>query len=194
MALIEEFTEIFNENIIREGKDKLYQFLINSDFFTAPASTRYHNAFSGGLVAHSINVYNCLKDFLSREFVQTNYNINIDDDGIALIGLMHDICKVNTYKPSTRNVKDEKGIWQKVPTYEYDDKLPYGHGEKSVYILSGFVRLTREEAFAIRFHMGFSGTEDKYMVGNAMEQFPLALALSVADMESAFVLEGKDKV
>ena len=78
-----------------------------------------------------------------------------------------------------------------MPTYNFDDPLPYGHGEKSVYILSGFMRLSREEAFAIRFHMGFSGQEDKGSVGKAFEKFPLAFALSVADMEATYFLEGK---
>ena len=88
-------------------------------------------------------------------------------------------------------VKDENGVWQKVPFYQFDDPMPYGHGEKSVYILSGFMRLSREEAFAIRYHMGFSGNEDKGSVGKVFEQFPLAFALSVADMEATYFLEGK---
>ena len=102
-----------------------------------------------------------------------------------------DVCKINFYKAGTRNVKDENGVWQKVPTYEIDDKLPYGHGEKSVYILSGYMRLTREEAFAIRYHMGFAGDEDARNVGKAFEMFPLGFALSVADMEATYFLEGK---
>ena len=99
---------------------------------------------------------------------------------------------MNFYKPGFRNVKDDNGVWQKVPTYEIDDKLPYGHGEKSVYMISGFMRLTREEAFAIRYHMGFSGDEPARNVGAAFEMFPLAFALSTADMEATFFLEGKN--
>ena len=86
-------------------------------------------------------------------------------------------------------VKDENGKWQTVPTYEFDDKLPYGHGEKSVYIISGFMRLSREEAFAIRYHMGYSGTEDARNVSKAFEAFPLSFALSTADMEATFLME-----
>ena len=107
--------------------------------------------------------------------------------------MLHDLCKINCYKAGTRNVKDENGIWQSVPTYEYDDRLPYGHGEKSVYIITGFMKLTREEAFAIRYHMGFSGCEEKRNVGDAFEQFPLAFALNTADMEATYFLEGKKK-
>ena len=95
------------------------------------------------------------------------------------------------YKRSTRNVKDASGVWKSVPTYEFADDLPYGHGEKSVYIITGFMKLTREEAFAIRYHMGFSGIEDKRSISEAFEMFPLAFALSVADMEATFFMEGK---
>ena len=108
------------------------------------------------------------------------------------MALLHDLCKINCYKPGFRNVKDESGTWIKVPTFEYDDKMPYGHGEKSVYIINGFMRLSREEAFAIRYHMGFSGTEDARNVGNAFEMYPLAFALSTADMEATYFIEGKN--
>ena len=90
-------------------------------------------------------------------------------------------------------MKGEDGKWTKVPTYQYEDPLPYGHGEKSVYVVNGFLRLTREEAFAIRYHMGFSGNEDARQVGNAFQMYPLAFCLSVADMEATYFLEGEDK-
>ena len=110
---------------------------------------------------------------------------------MALVALLHDICKMNFYEVSMRNAKNEQtGQWEKVPYYTINDKLPYGHGEKSVYIVSGFMRLTREEAFAIRYHMGFSGIEDRNVIGRAFEMFPLAFALSVADMEASYYLEG----
>ena len=95
------------------------------------------------------------------------------------------------WKEGTRNVK-ENGQWKQVPTFEYNDTLPYGHGEKSVYMISGYMRLTREEAFAIRYHMGFSGSEDARNVGAAFEMFPLAFALSTADMEATYFIEGKN--
>ena len=117
--------------------------------------------------------------------------MNFTEETLAIAALLHDICKVNIYKPGTRNVKDESGTWKSVPTYTFEDKLPYGHGEKSVYIISGYMKLTREEAFAIRYHMGFSSTDDERNVGAAFEMFPLAYALSVADSEAAFFIEGK---
>ena len=188
----ERFLKIFEETITREGADKLLDFLMNgSDFFTAPASTRYHGAYEGGLLEHSLNVYDCLKDILARPRMKEVYGLEYSEESIALVALLHDVCKVNFYKASTRNVKDENGRWTTVPYYTIEDTLPYGHGEKSAYIVSAYVRLTREEAFAIRYHMGFSGTEDVGNVGKALEMFPLAYALVCADMEAAFLVEGK---
>ena len=178
----ERFIDIYNTIIKREGADKLLDYLLSksSDFFVAPASARYHCAFEGGLLEHSLNVYDCLKDYLQRQRTKAIYHISYDDESIAIAALLHDACKINCYKKGTRNVKDEKGVWQSVPTFDYEDALPYGHGEKSVYIITGFMKLTRDEAFAIRYHMGFSGTEDKRNIGDAFEQYPLAFALSTA--------------
>ena len=187
----ERFLQIFQEKITREGADKLLEFLQKSDFFTAPASTRYHGAYEGGLLQHSLNVYDCLVDILSRPRMKELYGVEYSDESIAIAALLHDICKVNFYKTSFRNVKDENGKWVSAPYYTIEDNLPYGHGEKSVYIVSGFMRLTRDEAFAIRYHMGFSGTEDPGNVGRALEMFPLAYATCCADMEAAFLMEGK---
>lgn len=191
----ERFIEIYNTYIQREGADKLLEYLLSksSDFFTAPASTRFHGAYEGGLLEHSLNVYECLNDYLARDRVRNTYMLEYEPESIAIVALLHDLCKINCYKAGTRNVKDENGVWKSVPTYEYDDRLPYGHGEKSVYIITGFMKLTREEAFAIRFHMGFSGVEEKRNVGDAFEQFPLAFALNTADMEATYFLEGKKK-
>lgn len=187
----ELFMETYSKMITREGADKLLAYLDEkSDFFKAPSSTRFHGSYPGGLVEHSLNVYTCLKDYLSRETVKTKYKMNYSDESIALTSLLHDVCKIDTYKEGFRNAQREDGSWHKVPTYTYNDKLPYGHGEKSVYIISGFMRLSREEAFAIRYHMGFSGIEDKRAIGDAFEMFPLAFALSVADMEATYFLEG----
>lgn len=187
----EEFCRVYRENIKREGSKELLDYLLSpmSDFFTAPASTRYHGSYKGGLVEHSLNVYNCLKDYLERERVRELYKMNYSDESVAIVALLHDVCKINCYKPGKRNVKDENGVWKEVDTYEYEDTLPYGHGEKSVYIISGFMRLTREEAFAIRYHMGFSGTEDPRNVGKTFVMFPLAFALCTADMEATYFME-----
>ena len=184
------FIEIFKTKITREGSDKLLQFLLSphSDFFTAPASSRFHSSYEGGLLDHSLNVYDCLVAYMNSDKAK-QLGFEYSEESIAIVALLHDLCKVNVYKKGFRNVKDEKGVWQKVDTYEYDDQLPYGHGEKSVYIASGYMRLTRDEAFAIRYHMGFSGTEDNNTVGAAFAKFPLAIALATADMEASYFLE-----
>ena len=191
MSSKEKFIEIYNKYIKREGADKLLDYLISSDFFTAPASAKFHSSYEGGLCDHSINVYECLKSYLeaprTKQIIETEYS----DESIAIVSLLHDLCKVGIYKKGFRNVKDEKGAWQRVDTFEYDDQLPYGHGEKSVYIISGFMRLTREEAFAIRYHMGYSSTEDPRNVSKAFEMFPLAFALSTADSEATYFVETK---
>jgi len=191
----EEFIAVYTENIKRKGADKLLEYLKKTDFFTAPSSTRYHSSYEGGLVQHSLNVYHCLKDYLTRPRTKELYNMNFSDETIAIVALLHDVCKINYYTVEMRNRKnDETGKWEKYPCYTIDDKLPYGHGEKSVYIISGFLygegRLTRDEAMAIRWHMGFSGIEDKNTIGKALEMYPLAFALFVADMEATYFLEG----
>ncbi|MEG0367604.1 MAG: hydrolase [Coprobacillus sp.] len=187
----ERFIEIYKQYIHREGSDKLLEYLVTkSDFFEAPASARFHGSYDGGLVEHSLNVYDCLKDYLSRARVKETYGLNYNEESIAIVALLHDLCKIDCYKKGTRNVK-ENGQWIQVPTYEYNDLVPYGHGEKSVYMISGYMKLTREEAFAIRYHMGFAGNEDARNVGAAFEMFPLAFALSTADMEATYFIEGK---
>jgi hypothetical protein len=186
-----EFIDVYNQHIKREGAKELLEFLLSSksDFFEAPCSTRYHLSKEGGLVEHSLNVYHCLKDYLERPRVKILYNLEVNPESIAIVALLHDLCKINVYKKSFRNTKDESGKWIKVPTYEFQDDLPYGHGEKSVYIISGFMKLTRDEAFAIRYHMGFSDTENIRNVGEAFSKFPLAFALSTADMEATYFIE-----
>ena len=194
MSVKEEFIEIFKQHITRPGADALLDYLEHkSDFFTAPASARYHSAYEGGLCEHSVNVYHCLVDYLARPRVQELYGLEYTDESIAIVALLHDLCKIGCYKPGTRNVKDANGKWQSVPTYTFDDPLPYGHGEKSVYIANGFIRLSREEAMAIRWHMGFSGPEDNRMVGQALTKYPLAFALSTADMEASYFLENEEE-
>ncbi len=190
MTAKEEFIELYRTHIRRSGAEKLLEYLESdaSDFFTAPSSTRFHGSHEGGLVEHSVNVYHCLKDYLSRPRTKELYGMDYSDETIALVALLHDICKLNFYKVEYRNAKIN-GVWEKVPYYAIEDTLPYGHGEKSVYIISSYMRLSREEAFAIRYHMGFSGIEDKNSIGKAFEMFPLAFALSTADMEASYYLE-----
>lgn len=175
-------------SVARDGMEELIAFLTKSDFFTAPASTRFHLACEGGLARHSLNVYYRL---LNLATAQKDVYGAMDEeafaklqDSIALAALCHDVCKVGFYKPSTRNVKNpDTGKWETVPCYTVENDLPYGHGEKSVYMLSGFVKLTREEAIAIRWHMGgFDDAAKSYDLGAAFGKFPLSVMLHAADL------------
>lgn len=185
-----EFTKIFKTNIKREGADALLDYLTNaSDFFTAPASGKRHCSFEGGLCLHSINTYKRLKKFVLAEY-GNEYQKVISDESIAIIALLHDVCKVNTFTIDYRNQKVD-GQWERVPYYAYNNTLPYGHGEKSVYIISGFMRLTREEAMAINWHMGgfdpraqFSGD-----MSEAFSRFPIAVLFHMADLSATYLDE-----
>jgi hypothetical protein len=189
----EEFIRLFTENIQREGADKLLEFLKRSDFFTAPASTRFHSAHEGGLVEHTVKSYYRFVQNLQTEY-DDEWEERVSPETAAVIALLHDICKVNYYKEEMRNVK-ENGTWVQKPYYTVDDSLPYGHGEKSVYIASGFMRLTREEAMAINWHMGGF---DKRALGGSFElseafyRYPTALLFHLADVQASYLDERKE--
>ena len=188
----ERFVAIYRQYIRREGAEELLNWLLSTDFFEAPASARYHSAVAGGLCQHSLNVYDCLRAYLARPRVQQVYGLAGEDyseESIAVAALLHDLCKIGCYRPGFRNVKDERGVWQKVATYNFEDSLPFGHGEKSVWMVMKYMKLTDQEAFAIRYHMGFSVEDDPRTVGQAMAKFPLAFALNVADSEATYFLE-----
>lgn len=190
MSKKDEFLEIYNQHIVgRKGADKLLKYIESTDFFTAPASTRFHGSYEGGLVEHSVNVYHCLKAYLGSERAREVYNMKYTDESIAIVALLHDLCKANFYAVDYRNAKID-GEWQRVPYYTIKEEFPYGHGEKSVFLISRFMYIEPFEAMAIRYHMGFSGIEDKNTIGRVFESFPLAFALNVADMESSYFLEG----
>ena len=148
----EEFLSIYKENITRKGADKLLEYLLSeeSDFFTAPASTRYHGAYAGGLLTHSLNVYHNLTEYLARSRCSEVFHMpEYSAESIAICALLHDLCKMNFYSVDYRNAKNEQGVWEKVPYYKIDDRLPYGHGEKSVFLIQFFMHLRKEEAMAI---------------------------------------------
>lgn len=180
-----EFMQAFTTNISRAGSAELLAWMQTTDFFTAPASTRYHGACESGLVMHSLNVYNALR----AHFGDSGEN----PESMAIAGLLHDLCKANFYKSSFRNVKDdETGTWNKVPYYTVADQFPYGHGEKSVFLIERFMRLKPAEAVAIRWHMG--GFDDAvkggcFAISDAWRIYPLAPMLHIADLEATYLLE-----
>ena len=182
----EEFLELL-KSVNREGMDELIKFLEEkTDFFTAPASTRYHGSYEGGLLEHSLSVYKILSDKVKNACI----DINVSDDTLKIITLLHDICKVNFYKVDYRNAKNERGEWEKVPYYTIDDKIPYGHGEKSVMMLTEYIKLTSEEKYCIRWHMGFTEPKEVYStLGEAFKRYPLALLLHEADLESTYFFD-----
>lgn len=172
------------KSINREGMDKLILFLEKTDFFEAPASTRFHGCYEGGLVEHSIKVYEILSDKIKKS------DLEIESDTIKIVALLHDICKLNYYKVEYRNAKNKNGEWEKVPYYTVDDTIPYGHGEKSVMMLSEFISLTNEEKYAIRWHMGFTEPKELYStIGMAFKKYPLALLLFESDLESTYFFD-----
>ncbi len=182
----EEFIGIFTEKITRQGSEKLLEWLKKSDFFTAPASTRYHLSCEGGLCRHSINVYKRLVQIYDEIGEKAN------DESLAICALLHDICKANFYSVSMRNKKNEMGQWESVPYYTINDSFPYGHGEKSVFQIMHFMHLNADEAMAVRWHMGPFDEAVKggsFALSEAYGKYPLALHLHTADMRAAYLDE-----
>ena len=177
----EEFIKLL-KSTNREGMDKLIDFLEKSDFFTAPASTKFHGAYEGGLAEHSFKVYEILKYKVQNCVTE----IQVPEDTIIISALLHDICKANFYKTDYRNVKNN-GVWEQVPYYTIEDTIPYGHGEKSVMMLTEYIKLTNDEKYSIRWHMGFSEPKENYApLGLAFKKYPLALLLHEADLEANY--------
>ena len=186
----EEFISIFKSNIKRDGAEDLLNYLSSTDFFTAPASTKFHSAIEGGLCLHSLNAYKRFKQNITLEYGD-NYLDHISEESIAVIALLHDICKVDCYKIDYRNVK-VNGEWTKQPYFAYNDTLPYGHGEKSVYMISGFMKLTREEAMAINWHMGGFDSRvlgGNHSISNAFYGYPLSVIFHISDIEATYLDE-----
>lgn len=176
----EEFLKLL-QSVKREGMENLINFLNRSDFFTAPASTRFHGSYEGGLLEHSMKVYEIFKEKVK------NSGLNVPEDTIIVSALLHDICKTNFYKVDYRNAKNALGVWEKVPYYAIDDTIPYGHGEKSVMMITEYMKLTPEEKYCIRWHMGFTEPKEQYTtIGLAYKKYPLALLVHEADLESTY--------
>jgi len=188
-----QFEAVYRETIRRQGAEQLLAWLENTDFFTAPASARYHLAEAGGLCQHSLHVYGCLvklvKDWQGMGYAAIDA---ITEESIAICGLLHDLCKVNFYQVEMRNRKNPTtGAWESVPYYTIDDQLNFGHGSGSYYVISKFMRLTVPEAMGIRWHMGAFQEGEARDAGAAFEKYPLALLTHIADMMAADLLESE---
>ena len=186
----QRFLELFRTNVKREGMEDFLEWLEKSDFFVAPASTKFHSNVQGGLCFHTLNVFDRFIKNLEMQY-GANWQKEFSLESATIVSLLHDICKVDCYKMEMRNVKID-GEWVKQPYFCCDESLPYGHGEKSVYIVSSFFKLTREEAMAINWHMG--GFDQRVMGGsyalsNAYYQYPVAVLLHVSDVEATYLDE-----
>ena len=176
----ERFIGIFNDTIKRQGKDKLLEYIEKTDFFTAPASTKYHGACVGGLVEHSLNVFNRMQKHTEKYSLET----------LAIVSLLHDLCKADFYTVDYKNVKQPDGSWEREPYYTINDKLPIGnHGDKSVFIIQRFMPLSAEEVAAIRYHMGAFQEGDAKTLSKVYEKYPLAMLLHIADLEATYLDE-----
>ena len=186
MSAKDQFIQIYQTYVARAGAKEFLDWIGTTDFFTAPASTKFHCACEGGLVQHSVNVYQVMRE--------KHFDPDTDsEESFAICGLLHDVCKAQYYKTSMRNVKNEEtGAWEKKPFFVVEDSFPYGHGEKSVFLIERFMRLKTSEAMAIRWHMG--GFDDaaragNFAIGQAYEKYPIAVKLHLADLESTYLRE-----
>ncbi len=204
---IEKFEKLLN-GVKRDGIPRLIEFIRKSDFYTAPASTRYHNSFEGGLLEHSLNVYDCLEKKHKDSFWKEAMG-DLEEESIIIIALLHDLCKTYFYTTELKNRKtyepekvaaaqkwqvkhDDNGdfIWETVPSYTVEDKVPYGHGEKSAMMVEEYIKLKPAERYAIRWHMGFTEPKESYnTLSAALAKYPIILAVHEADLEATYLLE-----
>lgn len=200
---IDRFEKLMGE-INRPGIENLMNYIRESDFYVAPASAKYHCAYEGGLLEHSLNVFDCLVKKMDSEIWGQTLT-DLGRESIILTSLMHDICKTNYYCIEMKNKKvysdegkrvDSNGRydWQSVPGYSIEDKIPYGHGEKSVMMVEQFLKLKPVERYMIRWHMLFTEPKELWgTIGLAIQKFPSVLAISEADLESTYLLEPREE-
>ena len=188
MDLKSEFTRIITRDVHRDGLTDLLAWLEKTDFYTAPASTKYHGAFEGGLLMHSLNVYSHLKKLCEW------YEYGGPLEGIAIVSLLHDLCKVGCYKTEMRWRKDANNNWEQYATYVFDEDFAFGgHGSKSVYLIQSFMKLTPEEASAINAHMGAWDMSAYSKPAEVYSRNKLAWLLHVADEADAYISK-EDKI
>nr|DAT43725.1 MAG TPA: Putative helicase [Caudoviricetes sp.] len=195
MTLIKDFKNIVAANIQRDGIDNLMEWVENeTDFFTAPASTRYHGSYEGGLLEHSLNVYNRLV-FEMNTVIGEGWEDIYSPETIAIVALFHDLCKIDRYVLTEKWRKDEDGQWEAYEAYDYNkEKAEMGHGAQSVYYLQKFIQLTEIEAQAIYWHMGAYDISPYSNLANCSETFkwnPLAFLVHRADMAATYITENE---
>lgn len=191
MSYRDDFEAIVKQDISRPGIDELMKWLRETDFYTAPASTRFHGAYEGGLLEHSIAVHKRLVQFANiydKEAFGGAPDYTWSKETLAIVALFHDICKVGCYKTEMRWRKDPFNRWEQYPTYKFEEDFHYGgHGSKSVYLIQNFMKLEPEEAVAINCHMGQWDSSAYSNPTAAYEQYHLAWLLHVADEAADFI-------
>lgn len=192
-----DFLTIYKD-IRRPGADKLLAWLETTDFFTAPAGAKHHGTHAGGLVVHSLNVWNRLREITLRDTIDGKAILDLTpetNETVAILALLHDVCKVGVYHTETKRRRNpDTGTWEDYQAYTFRDPFPLGHGEKSLYLITKYMALTEEEALAIRWHMG--AFDDAVKGGSraldaAMDVFPWVWRLHEADMCAARIDERK---
>lgn len=182
-----KFIQLLRKNVTRHGIENMITFLEHSDFFKAPCSTKFHLNAPGGLCQHSLNVYASLMRLCVA------FDVDIDDniESLTIMSLLHDVCKVNFYKPTIVSKKID-GRWEQVPGYEINDMMPLGHGEKSVITILQCMQLTDVEMLAIRWHMGAFDTAFKggeYAFNTAQNYHYFVTLLHAADLLATRLME-----
>jgi hypothetical protein len=175
-------------DVHREGMSELVEYLEGTDFFEAPASTKHHCAYIGGLAQHSLNVYEMLY------ILDDRLTTDIPVDSMIITALLHDVCKANYYVQEPAWRKDDRGKWESYIRWGVNDQLPLGHGEKSLYLVSRFIKLSDSEASAIRWHMGAwtPGMTDyatSMAYNAAVNKYPLVTLLETADNLASRMIE-----
>ena len=192
--------------VTRPGLDKLVEWLNSPDpkdcdFFIAPSSSLYHGNYKGGLCEHSLNVLKCLRKLVPmyNELIEAKGKkpAKITEEEMIMTSLLHDLCKTQFYVDAVKSFKKEDGTWIKYNGYDINDRFPFGHGEKSCFLIQRFMMLTGIEALAIRWHMGFAEVGNildythKSAFNKAWDICPLAYLLHLADSMSSFLIEDK---
>ena len=192
-----DFLAVYNRYVNRrDGAVAMLKWLEReTDFFTAPASSKNHLAQPGGLVVHSVNVYNRLLEITARDVFGGMDGALLAEEvreTVAILGLLHDVCKVGVYHQTDIFKAAVEGKLDTMAPYEFRDTFPLGHGEKSLFLIPRHMALTEEEALAIRWHMG--AYDDAVKGGSrsmteAMNLTPWVWRLQEADMCAAWIDE-----
>ena len=182
MHMKQEFYSLYDQYIHRAGSEDLKQWLTQTSFDSDPASTKFHGNCYGGLLDHSVNVFQRLVRLKEAFWLNS-----VSDETIAIVALLHDLCKVGKYQIEMRNVKVD-GAWIQKPFYKFVDNNPFGyHGPASVFLVQKYMKLTDEEIAAIACHMGaYDRVPTDYSLGDVYQKYPLAYALHTADCLATF--------